>query len=165
MTATSSPREAARALRMEAWNNGSKMRLPIDPFRIAANLGIVVNEELLDANLAGFIVRENGGQVEIFLNALDAPARKRFTLAHELGHFFKNRDDENIGYVDERSELASSGTNANEIWCNQFAAELLMPAAIVKKYWAEGKTVDELRSTFNVSGAALENRLKNLGLR
>lgn len=162
---TPSPRAAARELRMEAWNHGTKMTLPVDPFKIARNLDIIVKEEPLDSNLAGFIVRENGGQVEIFVNAYDPPVRQRFTLAHELGHFVKNRNDDNIGYVDERSELASSGTNTNEIWCNQFAAELLMPAAIVKKYWAEGRTVDKLRETFNVSGAALEHRLKNLGLR
>ncbi|WP_197501753.1 ImmA/IrrE family metallo-endopeptidase [Mycobacterium sp. 1164985.4] len=140
------------------------MPLPVDPFAIAQNLGIAVKQEVLDDNLAGFIVRENGGQVEIFLNALDAHVRQRFTLAHELGHFFKNRGEENIGYVDERSELASSGTDPSEVWCNQFAAELLMPAAIVKKYWAEGMSLDDLRNKFRVSTAAIEYRLKNLGL-
>ncbi|MGU3654094.1 ImmA/IrrE family metallo-endopeptidase [Mycolicibacterium sp. A43C] len=140
------------------------MPLPVDPFEIARNLGIIVKQEALDDNLAGFIVRENGGDVEIFLNMFDSHVRQRFTLAHELGHFFKNRDEQNIGYVDERSELASSGADSTEVWCNQFAAELLMPASIVKKYWAEGLSVDDLRSKFKVSGPAIEYRLKNLGL-
>jgi hypothetical protein len=160
-----SPRDAARALRTEVWNTGNMMQLPVDPFAMADSLGITVKREWLDPNLAGFIVRENGGPVEVFVNASDGRTRQRFTLAHELGHYVKHRHEQNIGYVDERSELAASGTNQAEVWCNQFAAELLMPAAIVKKYWAEGWSADELREKFDVSGHAIDFRLKNLGLR
>lgn len=160
-----SPRDAARALRAEVWNVSGMMQLPVDPFAMADRLGIAVKQERLDPNLAGFIVREGGGPVEVFLNASDGGMRQRFTLAHELGHFVKNRNEQNIGYVDERSELAASGANPAEVWCNQFAAELLMPAAIIKKYWAEGWSADELAQKFNVSGSAIDFRLKNLGLR
>lgn len=160
-----SPRDAARALRTEVWNTGNMMQLPVDPFEIADRLGITVKREWLDPNLAGFIVREHGGPVEVFVNASDGRVHQRFTLAHELGHYVKHRNEQNIGYVDERSELAAAGTNQAEVWCNQFAAELLMPAAIVKKYWAEGWSADELREKFDVSSHAIDFRLKNLGLR
>lgn len=143
-----SPRDAARALRAEVWNVSGMMQLPVDPFAMADRLGIAVKQERLDPNLAGFIVREGGGPVEVFLNASDGGMRQRFTLAHELGHFVKNRNEQNIGYVDERSELAASGANPAEVWCNQFAAELLMPAAIIKSTGPrDGRRTNSLRSS------------------
>lgn len=149
---------------MEVWNVDGKMRLPINPFTIAERLGIDVKRAPLEDGLAGFIIREVGEGAEIYINESDSKVRQRFTLAHELGHYVRHQDSERIAYVDHRAELASSGTNPSEIWCNRFAAELLMPAAVVKKYWADGYAIDELRRKFGVSEAAVNFRIANLGL-
>jgi len=150
---------------MREWNVDGKIRFPVDPFKIAENLGIVVYEEDLDNNLAGFIIRESAdAPVEVYLNSNDSALRRRFTLAHELGHYIQRGDDEALGFVDKRSELAMSGADPQERWANAFAAELLMPAAIVKKYWAEGESADALAQKFQVSNAAINVRLSSLGL-
>lgn len=164
MSKDKSPKAQARALRVEHWNVDGKISLPIDPYLIAERLGIQVLLERLDPDTAGFIIREHGGPTSVYLNAFDAAVRQRFTLAHELGHFVQHRDDPDIGFVDRRNEVASSGTDSSEIWANQFAAELLMPASVISKWWAEGKSADHIRSRLGVSSAALTYRMKNLGL-
>lgn len=164
MTRTRSPRDEARALRIEHWNVDGKIKFPVDPKRIAQSLGIEVHETWLDADTAGFIIRERGQSTQIFLNQADAPARRRFTLAHELGHFVQHRDDDEIGFVDRRDEVSSSGTDPAEIWANRFAAELLMPGALLSKWWASGKSFEQIRERLDVSSAALTYRMKNLGL-
>ncbi|MDQ0284455.1 ImmA/IrrE family metallo-endopeptidase [Rhodococcoides fascians] len=152
---------------MEHWNtDDNKIPFPVDPFALAERLEISVQLAELDHSVSGFIVRENdGGPVEIYLNAGEADVRQRFTLAHELGHYVqRNGDTSAMAFVDERSDLASSGTDSQEVWANRFAAELLMPAAIVKKWWADGRSPDQIRRKFGVSSAAIDFRLANLGL-
>lgn len=156
--------DEVRDLRNEHWNVDGVIQFPVDPYVIADRLGINVEKALLPANTSGFIIREAGEQARIFLNSTDGANRQRFTLAHELGHFIQHEDDTEIGFVDKRDELASSGTDSSEIWANRFAAELLMPAAPITKWWAEGASAYTIRERLNVSSAALAYRLKNLGL-
>lgn len=163
-TEIKSPVREARQLRTTHWNVDGKIRFPVNPEEIAGRLGINVHVQEMDPDTAGFIIREQGGPVEIYLNAYDAPVRRRFTLAHELGHYMQHQNDPEIGFVDVRNELAATGSDPSEIWANQFAAELLMPAAVLNRWWAEGRSPDQIRKSLNVSGAALAFRLKNLGL-
>lgn len=159
------PKNEARRLRDEAYNVDGKMRMPIDVFTIAENLGLAIVPKPLPPNLAGFIIKEeNESMPTIFVNANDGEQRRRFTVAHELGHYMKHRNEDEIAYVDNRDELASTGTDPAERWCNAFAAELLMPEALVKRYWAEGWSFEQIRKRFNVSKAAMSNRLNFLGL-
>jgi Zn-dependent peptidase ImmA (M78 family) len=107
------------------------------------------------------------------VNALHAPTRKRFTLAHELGHVILHRDVlETSGvHVDKgilrRDNLASEGTDDREIEANNFAAELLMPEPLLKAA-LEGRNLDleddeavqALAKRFNVSATALQYRIQ-----
>jgi Zn-dependent peptidase ImmA (M78 family) len=66
----------------------------------------------------------------VFINGADSKAAQMFTLTHELAHVFLGQtgiSDTQAGQVPEQK---------TERWCNQVAAELLMP-------------IDELRATFN----------------
>lgn len=159
-----SPRDDARQLRRDVYNVNGKMRLPIDVFEIAERLGIRVEPTPLPQNVAGFIIKEADEETPtIYVNEEDGPQRQRFTVAHELGHYIAHREDAEIAYVDNRDELASSGTDPLERRCNAFAAELLMPEALVKRYWAEGWKFEDMRRRFDVSKAAMLNRLKHFG--
>lgn len=164
MRTRKSPKAEARELRMAHWNVDNKISFPVDPFLIAERLNIDVISDRLDPDTAGFIIRESGGPTSIYLNAFDARVRQRFTLAHELGHYLQHQDEADIGFVDKRNEVASTGTDPSEIWANQFAAELLMPGSVLSKWWAEGKTAEEMQKRLDVSSAALTYRMKNLGL-
>ena len=159
-----SPRDDARQLRRDVYNVNGKMRLPIDVFEIADRLGIPIESTPLPQNVAGFIIKEADEEMPtIYVNEEDGPQRQRFTVAHELGHYIVHREDAEIAYVDNRDELASTGTDDLERRCNAFAAELLMPEALVKRYWAEGWKFEDMRRRFDVSKAAMLNRLKHFG--
>ena len=75
--------------------------------------------------------------------------RRRFTLAHEMGHF--------------AYRLAKIKTCIDEeAWCDQFAAALLMPAMGVVRHFRAGESIIELRQRYNVSDAAMRRRLVDL---
>ncbi len=94
-----------------------------------ANIGDV------DDELAGFLfVTPSVGM--IFVNASDPVVRQRFTAAHELGHFVLHRDEMGglVSRADttETIELSPSESDTHEVEANQFAAELLMPEAVIR---------------------------------
>ena len=139
--------------------------LPIDPFRIADRLGIDVVEADLASNVSAALVKEHGQDPQIVLNAADHPNRKRFSCAHELGHFSRRRTDPDVyEYVDFRDIFASQGEGAEEVYANEFAASLLMPEREVRLLHRRGWTEMDMPVRFGVSRDAMHFRLKNLGL-
>jgi Zn-dependent peptidase ImmA (M78 family) len=107
-----------------------------------------------------------GRDPEIYVNRSDSYNRQRFTCAHELGHWAKNVavgvDNEEI--VDLRGSLSSAGTNAHEIYANQFAAALLMPAEEVHRLRERGYGPVAVADTLRVSPDAAAFRIENLGV-
>ncbi|MGN6557558.1 MAG: ImmA/IrrE family metallo-endopeptidase [Solirubrobacterales bacterium] len=150
---------AAERVLAEYWGDS----VPVDPARIAHKMGIRVENAYLDADVAGAIEKRHGGDVRIYLNAEDHSNRKRFTCAHEIGHFVQH-GDEDFEFVDYRDMTASLGVDADERYANSFAAALLMPEKEVRRLHALGMSQRDMKEVFGVSEAALVNRLKNLGL-
>jgi IrrE N-terminal-like domain len=64
---------------------------------------------------------------EILVKKSKHETRKRFTLAHELGHFLVRH------HIREKSERREV-----ENWCNKFAAELLLPKLLVSQHLKSG---------------------------
>lgn len=164
----SDPREAALDVLAAHWVDGEgRVNFPVDPVRIANSLGVDVVRANLEQDVSGLLVKEPAAEnARIFLNRRDHERRQRFTCAHEIGHLAKRGAsiDERIGYVDSRDTLSSAGTDAEEIWANAFAAELLMPAVAVRTLWAQGKSVPKVARTFGVSEEAMQVRLAKLRL-
>lgn len=168
-----SSKEAALTVLSDYLLDNGLLTLPVDVENLATLLGIKYEKRNFDpskSKVSGFLVKT--AKNEPFLavtNAAEYPQRQRFTLAHEIGHYvhlYQNRPtNEVVGKVEYRNELSSAGTDPEEVWANQFAAELLMPANIVSQYWGEGLSKTDISSIFDVSIAALENRLNSLGLR
>ena len=98
----------------------------------------------------------------IFLNGRDALAAQMFTLAHELVHVWAG--------VSGVSNLANtySGDRAEERFCNQVAAELLVPEAELRRHWPEAhrqaQPVAWLLRQFKVSSLVMLRRLNDLAL-
>lgn len=89
--------------------------------------------------------------------------RRRFTLAHELGHFLMHEGD----FTDSGFETPS---NSIEREANLFAKELLMPSHIVAQTYKAFKSlnidlevVSELSWVFRVSKESMAIRLSELG--
>lgn len=139
--------------------NGGDIIFPVDPARLAADIGIDVHVVDLPRNVSGALVSEEGMDPVILLSSIDSNNRRRFTCAHELGHHL--RGDAND--VERRDEKASWGSDPKEIYANSFAAAVLMPAAYFRRLAAD-RSVGELASIFGVSAAAVRLRCKNLDI-
>jgi Zn-dependent peptidase ImmA (M78 family) len=156
----SAEREAERIL-ATVWHGG----FPVDPVKIADSLGIDVKDAVLRSDVAGALVKSPGKDPVILVNAQDRPNRKRFTAAHELGHFVQHQNaPDEYEYIDFRDALSSTGSDPNERFANTFAAALLMPAPEVRRLFDEHRTQTEMGYYFGVSQDAMHFRLKNLGL-
>lgn len=149
---------------------------PVDVTRIAEHLGAQVVEERLDRELSGLLYRD-GDQVVIGVNSTHAERRRRFTVAHEIGHLVLHKGRPLVldhVRVNFRNATSSAATDYEEIQANAFAAELLMPAAqvvasaraaIESGRAGDAALVRDLADGFEVSEQAMEYRLVNLGLK
>jgi Zn-dependent peptidase ImmA (M78 family) len=139
--------------------------LPVDPVRIAQSLGVKVLDTSLNDDVSGALVKERGADPSILLNANDSKNRKRFTCAHELGHFIRRAErPEQYEYVDYRDSRSSNGTVEEEKFANSFAANLLMPDFLVRELNKQGLPDFRMAQKFGVSREAMHHRLDNLRL-
>lgn len=141
---------------------------PIDVKRVARSMGIEVRLDELEANTHGMFVRRLSREV-ILVNRHDHLHRQRFTIAHELGHAVLHAGDR--VFVDYRRDARSaSGAFLEEVEANAFAAELLMPAALLTECiknvdpWENDDIVGDLARRLEVSVQALQIRVSGLGL-
>lgn len=85
------------------------------------------------AEFRGFTVLDRGFAL-VFVNGADAKAGQYFSLAHELGHVLLGKP----GVSGERNDHQTI-----ERWCNQFAAELLLPRAALAEIWAQSTSLED----------------------
>jgi hypothetical protein len=123
--------------------------------------------------LSGLLLPAAG---EIWVNASEArdwPARRRFTISHELGHWCLHRT---AGAVWCRAHAVDPPESApteprpayppEESEANEFAAALLMPAHLLQRHYERLRKRDpercfeQLCRTFGASGAAMSRRLR-----
>jgi Zn-dependent peptidase ImmA (M78 family) len=149
---------------------------PIPLEQITQHYGITQVQLTASGDIFGAIVRENGNTF-IAVNPDQHPNRQRFTIAHELAHFFLHYTD-GTGHVEHvdtdfrvswRNSISSQGVDWNEIEANRFAAALLMPEHLLRKdldqfQILDRDTVQRLASMYGVSRLAMHFRLVNLGL-
>lgn len=109
---------------------------------------------------------------EIWVDAEESrrwPARRRFTIAHEVGHWALHQDQRKRGplfcrhgQVDpaERESAELPPLDPIEEEANQFAAALLIPAALLRReYERPDRDFSRLCAAFSSSGAAMGRRL------
>lgn len=158
------PREHARRVLDTFWRGRG---FPVDPAKIANDMGLDVFITELPGKVSGALIKQKNQDPAIFLNGDDNKVRQRFSCGHELGHYIARQSDQSdvYEYVDLRGEVASNGTHPDEIFANQFAAELLMPKDAVEKMCEQELPSYVMAHYFGVSDDAMKYRLKNLRLR
>lgn len=148
--------------------------IPVNLDSLFEKAGISYRKELLPQDIFGCLKRLNDDSYEIIVNSSNSMNRQRFTAAHELGHFVLHRHLLGNGVSDNTAYRSVAGsdcynsniTSRHETEANMFAASVLMPTPVVKQLWESGVTgISELASRFEVSTAAMEIRLRSLGLR
>ncbi len=106
----------------------------------------------------GFTSTINNKKV-IFLNdRIKNKDRRRFTVAHELGHILLGH---NINkYIQARNMEIDSTIDMNELEANVFARNILMPACVLKEL--DVTTVDEIMEVCKISKQSAIVRLRRL---
>ena len=103
----------------------------------------------------------------IFHKGTEVAERRRFTVAHEIGHFaLGHLKLGTTKYRDFTANFSSNSVNSEEREANSFAAQLLMPAKTLKFMVSVNQItdVDALAKEFGVSQVAMKYRLTNIGL-
>lgn len=139
---------------------------PVDLDGMAAALGLeVVHHPSLPDDVSGKIERAGGGY-RITVNARHSATRQRFTLAHEIAHYVLHRDLIGDGIVDNAMYRSTRLSSEFETQANRFAADILMPAALLRRvYRKEGvRDLVTLMERFGVSEQAMRIRLNSLRL-
>lgn len=149
----------------EQWKILNKARdsAPTDLRVVASALGVKVREAYVPKGISGMIEADGKGGHIITINANDPPTRKRFTLAHELGHYMLHRDLIGDGLDDDRLYRSTeAGKYHNmavgpqeEIEANRFAAKLLMPEKLVRAKYDKTGSARETARHFGVSEHAM----------
>lgn len=163
--------------------------IPVNIERLIKGQGISLNKNATSEEIcrgrganrssaAGDVIgelRKNGNEYQILILGSDHYYRKRFTMAHELGHFILHKDklDRLLIISDSNQYQADGITEEEETEANNFAAEILMPEDKVREIFAETmqnqnndeeKTIDEMYKMFQVSKMAMKLRLYLLEL-
>eukprot|EP00919_Chromeraceae_sp_WS-2016_P063152 GHVR01149411.1.p1 GENE.GHVR01149411.1~~GHVR01149411.1.p1 ORF type:complete len:175 (-),score=21.21 GHVR01149411.1:145-669(-) len=149
------------------------LKAPVDVYEIASIMDIDIVNQDLDDDISGFLVRKNGKNV-IGLNQNQHEVRQRFTISHELGHYYLHINQHLFVDYYKGSKLFRGNNQSYdynmEREANAFAAALLMPKKLIKQ---ELKSISEelsyeekleiMGSVFKVSKQAMDYRLKTLG--
>ncbi len=152
-------------------------RIPVPVEDIAQALGVELLYRPLDSDTSGMLFREPSRTI-IGVNSTHPATRQRFTIAHEIAHLQLHKGRplivDSFIHVNRRDTKSSLATDAEEIQANAFAAELLMPAALLRQEVtrslnarampSQDQLVQNLASRFQVSPQAMAYRLINLGL-
>ena len=137
--------------------------LPLDVSAVATALGIDVQYSALNDDLSGILrLNSDNARWEMTVNSTYSPNRRRYTIAHELGHFCLHRYA--VTEFKDRIFFRATPSNPMEWEANEFAGTILMPEHDFRRLINEGVTsVDDLAERFAVSSLALRIRAKQLG--
>ncbi len=133
---------------------------------ICDRIGIeVIFEEEMEEDFYGNIQYTDGKYI-IRVNPSHSMHNNVFTIAHELGHFIKHKQDViTRGFADRKKTKYNPQETRKEQEANAFAANLLMPQdKFTDMFYAAEGNVMLLQKIFRVSSAAIKYRAINLGL-
>lgn len=135
-----------------------------DLLSITTALGLDVFEaDMKDPEVNGIIQYKDGGDLyfrpRIYINKDAQQTRKRFTLAHELGHFILHPQEEKFR-IDRFNYAIDSKESLEETEANYFAASLLVPKDRLLKVINITTDRQKIADYFGVSLPVIENRLK-----
>lgn len=147
---------------------GLKIPFDIEGF-VVRTLGGTLREE---ASIFDGTIMKCGNSFQIRLSTFQDRLRKRFTIAHELGHLFLHmgfKTNDEIWNSMDNNKYYRFGSSEREYQANEFAASLLMPEKMYINTvieHAEGNIVDIsiIANIFQVSIEAASNRGKFLGI-
>lgn len=165
----------ARKKAVELLREAGVKAAPVPVEKLAVIVSATIRYEPFSGTLSGMLHKSDKNRAVIGVNSLHAKTRKRFTVAHEIGHLVLHK--EASFHIDHkfpialRSEASSLAVDEKEIEANQFAAELLMPRFLLMKDIDSlpseievEEAIDKLARQYQVSSQAMTIRLSSLGV-
>jgi Zn-dependent peptidase ImmA (M78 family) len=153
---------------------------PVRVGDIARGEGAHIVRRNFDGHESGFLLRDDK-LVVIGVNTRTSRRRRRFTIAHELGHMLLHEGELIVDHairVNFRDDVSAMATVPEEMEANTFAAELLMPRDLIREHvqgyrpetsnasgqLSRDELITQLAREFDVSTEAMGYRLINLGI-
>lgn len=144
--------------------------VPIEELIEFHGLGLILSD-FSDGEISGVIDLKKR---YLYINSLDSPPRRRFTIAHELGHWVLHQPELSTNQelaVLYRRPIGREENDRIEQEANCFAANLLVPEGLLrdvihskKSESFEGSRNAYLAKIFNVSESVIGYRIKFLGI-
>ena len=134
---------------------------PVKVIKLAHDLGLRVFAADLGPKISGKLYRDESSSSgwSITVNRGEAKVRRRFTTAHEIGHFLLHKDLVSDSLIDD-AFYRSNLSNKTEAEANAFAADLLMPWTLINDLAEQGVTTPRaLAERLEVSEVAMSIRL------
>lgn len=126
----------------------------------AANAKMVSEE--LEYGESGYTITKPNGKHVITVNSLETEERRRFTVCHEVAHIVLDLQSSH----DEVPSWSYAKRDPNEILCDAFAAELLMPYQMWKAQAPKDEpaveVIQRLAQKFGTSFPATASRYASL---
>lgn len=159
--------------------------VPVNIEALIRSAGIELNKNASQDEIRQGVNRNNIGEIrnengvyKILVLGSDHYYRKRFTMAHELGHFVLHREKIDKAGTISDSENFSANFSENKITqeeerdASDYAAKILMPEDKIREIFKEtrpnkkdeNETIDEMSKMFQVSPKAMKLRLYLLEL-
>jgi Zn-dependent peptidase ImmA (M78 family) len=145
-----------------------RSKAPVDVYGLAEEIGIkVLHDKNISDSVSGTIERNKYGQYVIRVNSAHSETRKRFTVAHELGHYIYHREQidqkaiaDNRLYrrLQDNPKYNDQIDAKEETQANRFAATLLMPYDVIVQLKNEGNSCDQIADKLIVSKQAMKIR-------
>lgn len=162
-------------------------KIPVDPNSIAVKMGIEVCFAPILGGLAGAILKTRKEETpKIFVDNNASTSRKRFTIAHELGHCVEKLIDSKppdqrlpgyFGFSDESmtsdekilggigsTDSSTPDQSPRELFADYFACCLLMPEDKILEFVNKGANIKDVATYFGVSAVTMRNCLNDLGV-
>jgi IrrE N-terminal-like domain len=142
---------------------GQPDSIPVPVEAIATDLLGLWVQEVDDLPVSGALIP---AERTVLINRSEPPERRRFTLAHELGHWVCQCDEGRAPLpiiMCRGADMEEQAARELEGEANRFAATLLMPDEHFTHKFAAA-AVPDLATRFGVSSPAMEWRLFNAGL-
>lgn len=141
------------------------LKLPVDLVEMASQNNVDVYSSKLPEGISGAIkYNEEINKFEILIDRDETSDRQRFTLAHELAHYFLQGEsllkNKNIHF----DTLYRRNKNPEEQDVEYLAAALLMEKNMLTHLYEVNSSISALSEIFKVSESTMTNRLMTLDL-
>jgi Zn-dependent peptidase ImmA (M78 family) len=138
---------------LSRFGNDCGRRLP----EVVAKIGLELIFRKAESYEGALLRIKNVPRGLIVINSdIKEESRKRFTIAHECGHFLlPGQQDLSTPCSKERIENWSEKLNRSELDANRFAAEVLMPKDLISTCLQIEPKMDSVQSIASICGTSL----------